>query len=381
MGATKIRLEGTFVKFFSISIFCGFLLLISCNKDSSENPTIDEAINLTLIGEDLDKVYQYDYNSETDEGFQTDLSSELGISNDYLTLRQLNDKLSFFSLSNGAISLHQKDLVSSGITTYTEFYTITTERSLVWGFSNDNSVYFGLYKPFGSTNLALRIVDLETLEGFDLAIEFGIDQLFQPLYHDGKLVITYRTGDGEYKIILFDTQTEIISKTLELKSSKPSVLITEDGELAIFAQNDNENTVLELFDMVNLISISKNELQFDHPFPTGPINGTLADGKLYYEYTYPQPFSLVKGPAIFDILTGTNTVLDLSGAIEKLNSEKGLDIQPILGQYLSGKNVFAISYTLPNGEIYEPGGFLLLSSDGKLRAQKNLNFVPTYFVD
>ena len=381
MGSTKIRVEVTFMKFFSISIVCGLLLLISCNKDSTDNPTIDEAINLTLIGEDLDKVYQYDYNSETDEGFQTDLSSELGITNYYLTLRQLGNTLSFFTFSNGAISLHQKDLITSGVTMYPDFYNITSERSLVWGLSNENSVYFGLYKPFGSTNLALHIVDLETLEGFDLAIEFGIDQLFQPLYHDGKLVITYRTGDGEYKIIIFDTLTDVIAKTLELKSSKPSVLITENGELAIFTQNDNENTVLELFDLVNLISISKDELQFDHPFPTGPINGALMDGKLYYEYTYPQPFSLIKGPAIFDISTGTNTVLDLSGIIEKLNSEKGMDIQPFLGQYLPGKNVFAISYTLPNGEIDEPGGFLLISTDGKLRAQKNLNFVPTYFVD
>ncbi|RRQ49923.1 hypothetical protein DZC72_04885 [Maribacter algicola] len=349
--------------------------------DSTENPTIDEAINLTLIGEDLDKVYQYDYNSETDEGLQTDLSSELGISNDYLTLRQLNDKLSFFSLSNGAISLYQKDLVSSGITTYPEFYTITSERSLVWGLSSENSVYFGLYKPFGSTNLALRIVDLQTLEGFDIAIEFGIDQLFQPLYHDGKLVITYRKGNEDYKIILFDTQTDDIVKTFELGGSKPSVLITEEGELGIFTKENNENTFLELFDMENLLNISVRELQFDQSFPTGPINGKLMGDKLYYDYVYQQPFSLSKGPAIFDISTGTNTVLDLSGTIEKLNSEKSLDIQPILGQYLPDKNVFAISYILPNGEIDEPGGFLLLSTEGKLRAQKNLNFVPTYFVD
>ena len=366
---------------FGIFCVCNLLLLISCAKESSEEQSVDRSIDLTIIGEDLERVYQYDYNSETDEGFQTDLSNEIGITNYYLTLRQLEKKLFFFTLSNGAISLYEKDLITSGVTSYSEFFTITTERSLVWGLSNENSVYFGLYKPFGSTNLALHSFNLQTLKGFDIALEFGIDQLFQPLYSDGKLVITYRTGNGEYKIVIFDTVKDNIAKTFELVSSKPSILITEEGELAIFTKKDNENTVLELFDLNNLLSISQRELQFDQAFPTGPINGKLIGNKLYYEYSYPQPFSLAEGPAILDISNGSNTVLDLLGIIEKLNSEKGLDIQPILGQYLPNENVFAISYVLPNGEISEPGGFLLISEDGKLRSQKNLNFVPTYFVE
>ncbi|MDC6390863.1 hypothetical protein PP182_19415 [Maribacter sp. PR1] len=377
-----IRFRGRVIlKRFRVFFVFIVVLLTACNKDEVENQSIDEVINLTVIGEDLENVYQYDYNSGTEEGFQTNLSSELGISNNYLTLRQLDDKLSFFTLSNGAVSLFEKDLVTSSITTYPEFYNNSFERSLVWGLSNEISVYFGLYKPFGSTNLALHIVNLEDLQGFDIALEFGIDQLFQPLYRDGTLVLTYRSGNGDYKIILFDTEKDVIAKTFEFGSSNPSILITEEGNLAIFTQNDNENSFLELFDMINLIRISKNELQFDQPFPTGPINGKLKDNKLFYEYTYPQPFSLVRGPAIFDTSTGSNTVLDLLGIVEKLNREKDMDIQPIIGQFLPDKNLFAISYVLPNGAINEPGGFLLISTDGMLRAHKNLEFVPTYFVE
>lgn len=380
MRINSILVKRSFLDFCLFSV-CFIFLMSSCSKDNVVEQSIEEAIDLTLIGEDLDKVYQYDYNSETDEGFQTDLSNELGITNYYLTLRQLGTKLYFFSLSNGAISLVEKDLITSDVTTYPEFYTITPERSLVWGLSNENSVYFGIYKPFGSTNLALHSVNLQNLQGFDFALEFGIDQLFQPLYNEGKLVISYRTGNGEYKIVLFDTENDIVANIFDLGSSKPSILITEEGELAIFTQNDGNNTLMELFDMRNLISLSKKELEFDQAFPTGPINGKLIGNKLYYQYSYQQPFSLAEGPAIFDVSNGSNTILDLVGIREDLKSEKGIDIEPILGQYLPSKNVFAISYILPNGEISEPGGFLLISPDGKLRSQKNLSFVPTYFVE
>lgn len=373
----KSSLSNSFISFG----LCLITLLISCSREDADNPTVDEPINLTLIGEDLDKVYQYDYNSITDEGNQIDLSSELGITNYYLTLRQLDNEIFFFTYTNGAISLYQKNLMTSGVTSYPEFYNITSERSLIWGLSNETSVYFGLYKPFGSTNLALHIVSLETLEGFDISLEFGIKQLYQPLYHNGKLIITYRTGDENYKVVVFDTISNNMVKTFEFGTSNPSILITENGELAIFTQMESENTVLELYDLESLLRTFRRELQFDKPFSTGPINGTIQGNKLYYEYSYPQPFSLVKGPAIFDIESGNNTVLDLLVIIKKLKNEQGLDVQPIIGQYLSNQNVFAISYVLPSGEITEPGGFLLIDTEGKLIAQKNLSFVPTYFVD
>ncbi len=356
------------------------LICTACSSDNAFQDENIEGIAITIIGEDLNTVYQYDYESATDLGIQTNLSTELGINNNYLTLRQLNNTMSFFTYSNNAISLYQKDLVSGGITTFPEFYGITSERSLIWGLNTEESVYFGLYKPLGSTNLALRVVGLADFEGFDVSLEFGIDQLFEPLYSNGKLFMTYRSGGGDYKIVVYDTDQNKTIKNFEFGSTKPSILITDVGNLAVFTQNENENTFLELFDDANLLSLSKTELEFDQPFSAGPINAALSDNKLYYQYTYPQPSQVEKGPAMLDISTGENTILDVLGIIDKVKEENGYVVKTLFGQYLSSKNIFAISFVLPNGTEAELGGFILVGLDGTVLAQKNLNFIPTYFV-
>lgn len=368
-------------RFHSGVLWCILFIVSACSSDDMDFQEMPKDFKVTLIGEDLSSVYQYDYDHATNQGIQTNLSTELGVSNSYLTLRQLNETLSFFSFSNNAISLFQKDLITSKVKTYPEFYNITAERSLVWGLTNEDSVYFGLFKPFGSTNLALRVVGIPDFEGFDVSLELAIDQLFEPLYSNGKLFIIYRTGSGDHKLVVYDTDVDSIRKTIDFGRLKPSVLISDEGNLAVFTQNENENTVLELFDGANLESLTKMELQFDNPFATGPINGALVGDNLFYQYNYQQPSEIINGPAIFNITTGSNTILDILGIINKLREEMGMEVQPLLGQYLPAIDLFAISYILPNGTEMEPGGFLLISTDGNLQVQKNLNFVPTYFVE
>jgi hypothetical protein len=357
------------------------ILCIGCSSDDTLQEENREGVAITIIGEDLNAVYQYDYDSASDIGIQTNLSTELGISNNYLTLRQLNNTLSFFTYANNAISLFQKDLASGGIKTFPEFYGITDERSLIWGLNNETSVYFGLYKPFGSTNLALRIVDLGNFQGFDVSLEFGIEQLFEPLYSDGRLYITYRSGIGEYKIVVYDTDKDIISKTFEFGAVPPSILITDLGDVAIFTRGENKNTLLELFDSSNLIRIKKMELELEQSLATGPINAYLEGDKLYYQYAYTQPFQIVNGPAILDITTGNNTILNVLGIINDLNEQNGFSIQPVIGQYLYSQNLFAISYAQLNEDEAALGGFILVGLDGNLLVHKSLNFVPTYFVE
>ena len=157
-------------------------LLFSCSKDDVQETENILDINLTIIGEDAQEVYQYDYESVNNEGTQINLSSQLGINNNYLTLREFEGSLSFYSFSNSAISLTQKNLATGSITSFPNFYTISAERSLVWGINDGNSVYFGLYKPLGSTNLTLRVVSFADMQGFDISLEFGIARLYEPLY-------------------------------------------------------------------------------------------------------------------------------------------------------------------------------------------------------
>ena len=356
-------------------------LLFSCSKDDVQETENILDINLTIIGEDAQEVYQYDYESVNNEGTQINLSSQLGINNNYLTLREFEGSLSFYSFSNSAISLTQKNLATGSITSFPNFYTISAERSLVWGINDGNSVYFGLYKPLGSTNLTLRVVSFADMQGFDISLEFGIARLYEPLYDNGNLFITYLTGGGSYKLVVYNADANAVVKTLEFGKEKPSFLITDLGNLAVFMQDGNGNTNLEMFDTINFLSISKSVFTMAQPFEAGPINGAIVKEKLYYQYVYTQPFEIENGPAVLDLTSGDNTILDIVGLMNKVNDDEGIIIRPLFGQYLSGINLFAISYALQNAVGEEIGGFLLVSIDGNLVTQRNLEFLPTHFVD
>ncbi len=290
-------------------------ILFSCSNDDIQETKNIQDFNLTIIGEDLQDVYQYDYKSLNDTGTQVNLSSELGIQNNYLTLREFEGSLSFYSFSNSAISLVQKNLSTGRITSFADFYTISAERSLVWGINDENSVYFGLYKPLGSTNLTLRVVSFTNMQGFDISLEFGIERLYEPLYDNGNLFITYLTGSENYKLVVYNVDANAVVKTFEFGKDKPSFLITDLGNLAVFTQNGNGNTNLELFDTLNFLRLSTSLLPIAQTFKAGPLNGAIVNEKLYYQYVYTQPFEIENGPAVLNLNSGDNTILDIVGLI------------------------------------------------------------------
>jgi hypothetical protein len=357
------------------------VFLFSCSNNDVEVIENIQDFNLTIIGEDAQEVYQYEYESVNNAGNQINLSSQLGIQNNYLTLREFQGSLSFYSFSNSAISIIQKNLATGRITSFPNFYTISAERSLVWGINDENSVYFGLYKPLGSTNLTLRIVSFADMQGFDISLEFGIAKLYEPLYDNGNLFITYLTGGGSYKLVVYNADANAVVKTFDFGKEKPSFLITDLGNLAVFMQDGRGNTNLEMYDTLNFLSLSTSVLPIAQTFNAGPINGAIVNDKLFYQYVYTQPFEIENGAAVLDLTSGDNTILDIVGLVNKVNDDEGITIRPLFGQYLSGINLFAISYALQNVVGEEIGGFLLVSIDGNLVAQGKLKFLPTHFVD
>ena len=364
-------------------LFLFFFLGVSCSKNDdavTEEAVKIEDISFQAIGLDTQAIYQYSYDGAQDTEETVNLSTELGLGSEYLTLRQLGKTLSFYTFSQGKFSLLQKNVSTGAVQTYIDFYTNSSARSIVWGVNNEESVFFGYFNPQGSTNLAIQNVALDNFQGSDLSLEFNIEQLYQPLYHNGKLFITYKNSASEYKISIYDTDSYALIQTIGYGAVSPSILIDDNGNLAVFKFGDGSNISLEIRDIDNFMVLEQFEFELNHRFGTGPINAIVKDKMLFYEYEYLQPFDIDTGPAVLDFDTGENRILDLVGTINEIEALEDISTYVVWQQYDSVEDVFLVSYgTFSDSPILE-GGVIVLSPKGALLKNIDLPFVPTYFV-
>lgn len=362
-------------------LLLGILLVDGCSKDAISNNEEDSIIpSFIVIGEDLDFAYEYRYNGLTDKGEIKSLSEELGVFSDYLTLRQSETSLAFYSFSSGSFSLARKNIISGNSERFQNFYTNTGERSILWGINTENTVFFGFYAPVGTANLGILAVDLNGVLVEEFILENNILNLYQPLYGNGKLFITFRDSMGNYKIVVFNTNTRQVVKTLQFEKAAPAILFDDFGDLAVVRPVVGLDAALEVYDF-NTLEIKKQfPITLNQTFVAGPLSGILNNNKLYYSYAYSQPFSLSSGPAVLDIAQNSNVIIDLLSLVDNLESELGKTIIPISQGYSKFQNVFFVGYgILNNGERVE-GGVLIISASGELLKNIAIPFAPTYFV-
>jgi hypothetical protein len=176
---------------FCLLIFSTFFLGCTNDDIKPEMASDDQMPDYTVIGQNFQSVYQYDYDGSLDEGELFNLTQESNINREYLTLRQVSQVLTFFSFAAGSFSAIQRNYVTGESTFLNEFYTVSNERSVTWGASSENKLFLGFFSPEGSTNYGIRTIDLATDQEVDLNIEFNVNDVFEPLYSDGRLLITY----------------------------------------------------------------------------------------------------------------------------------------------------------------------------------------------
>ncbi|MBT8239323.1 MAG: hypothetical protein HKP38_10690 [Croceitalea sp.] len=357
------------------------LLLASCSSDDVVVPDeIAVLPSFMAIGEDELNVFQINYDGQTKMAATNDLSAELGINSNYLTLRQVDQQLTFYTFSAGAFNLAQKDIVSGAIQRFDRFYVNTDERSIVWGANSLDSVFFGFYAPLGSTNLALRVIDINNQLGEDIDLEFNINTLYQPLYANGKLFITYQNNLGEYKIVVYNTVTQSLSTTLNFNDRAPSIFLNNEDNVAILSNASGSAMQLQVFDFDTLEEMDLYELDLNQVFLPGAINMELMADKLYYEFQFSQPSEVISGPAVYDLANNTNTVFDITGIINAVEEELDIALFPIVQDYSPLKDAFLIGFAEINNQNELKGGVIGISAEGQLLGTLETPFVPTYFV-
>ena len=357
------------------------LSMIGCNSDDSSD-TIPMEVEVPVasfiaIGEDSENAYQYNFEGSTELGELINLTQELNVTPDYLTLREVDDLISFYFFSQGAFSLVVRDVRTGFSATYSDFFANSPGRSVAWGINTESNVFFGFFGPSGTRNFGVQDVNLQTTEIQDTAIDVDVDFIFQPLLVNRKVYFVYRTNLGDFKFTFYDTVTQSAGPILDFGTIPISFLVADSGDLAII--KNGVAATLELYDADTLTLLETLPLQFNTAFSAGPVEGAVfEDGILYYAFPYVQPSEFPSGPASFDIASQENNLIDFFGIADDVEAELGESIALTVQLYDPLQNVFLVGYEVLDGSAR--GGVLQISVDGELVFNASTTFVPTYFV-
>ncbi|MEO0573144.1 MAG: hypothetical protein AAF039_15660 [Bacteroidota bacterium] len=358
------------------------LLFFSCSTDDSNGPTQQKEIeipvaNFTVIGQDLNNVYQFDYDAPSDQGLLQNLTQDFNINTNYLTLREVDDLLSFYFFANGAFSLIVKDVRTGASATYTDFFANSPGRSVAWGINNETNVFFGFFGPFGTRDIGIQDVSLQNGATQDTPVDVDIDFVFQPLLFNGKIYFVYRTNMGDYKFTFYDILTQSVGPILGFGAIPISFLVAQSGNLALI--KNGVDATLEIYDSDSLTLLETLPLQFNTAFSPGPVDGAVfQDGILYYAFPFVQPAEFPEGPASFDTNTQENNLIDFFGIADSIEEGLGESIGLTVQIYDPFQNVFLVGYEVLDQSAR--GGVLQISNEGNLISNVSTTFVPTYFV-
>ena len=355
---------------------------LSCSKDDGvDTDTVREPdINVMLIGEDSERVYQYNYNAANDTEIQTDLTQELGLDSSYLTLRQNGDLLSFYTFASGNFSLIQKNVATGASTIEANFYAENSKQSILWGTNDEQNIYLGFFSPERTSNFGVLTIDISSGFQSELLIEEDIQNSYQPIYHQGKLILTYRDNLDNYKVAVVETATNSILTTLKFETQIPNIFIDDMGDVAILKSDSGENYSYTIYDASSFAPIDEGDFSLRRFFNPGILTARLIEEKLFYYGLYVQPAEVLFRPSVFDLNMDVETLFDMEGIVRRVEEASNKSIQ-LVSQGIDQKSrSYLVGYSnLGNADIFD-GGMLVVSFDGELIRDIELPFVPTYFL-
>lgn len=357
--------------------------MVGCQNDDapSMQPEEPQGYELVAIGEDGQNLYQFSINTAVGDTLTTNLSEELSIDGFFLTLRQVGDEVSFFSFSGGFFSWSKKDVVTGAVQILDDFYEDTPERSIVWGTNSENTIYLGHYRPSGTRNLALLGIPTGNTERFDLQLEFNIENLYQPVYFENRLFMTYRDGTQQYKVTVINTTDNTVQTTLDFGAEAPGLFITEDQNLGVIQFGESNSRTLTVYDLNSLAELDSYSTDINLPADSGESQNVHFDnGVLYFSATYPQPSPINFGPAVYDFATNDLLLPDLAMMVANYENESGKRITLTSQGFSNSQKLFFVGYAEADALGAQPGGFFVINAQGELVDRISTDFVPFYFL-
>lgn len=367
----------------SIIFLAPLLVVFIWGCSSDDQGPAPEAVSVlrdfTVLGEDLESVFQYTYRTGG-EPEVVNLTQLNNLSNQFLTLRQNGEVLTFYTFSDGNFSAIQRN-VQTGESRFLEnIYSVSNDRSVIWGINSPDKLFFGYYSPRGTNDFGMRSVDILTEAVTDFPIEDNVQNVYEPLYHSGKLFVTFRSATGAYRTLTYDASDLSLLASWDFGTAIPSVFIGESGDVVVITGAGGNSYLQTLYNFDTLEKLEETPFEVNRFFPPGPLEAQLIANRLYYLNFYAQPSLVPFGPAIYDFILKENLIIDTVGIVQELEQESGDVITLTAYGYLAEGKTFLLGYTRDFNSGLFQGGVLVISETGEVIENIQTPFIPIYFV-
>ena len=368
-------------RIFYLSVFLSLFIWSCSSDDAEEQEPLNEQnfAHFQFIGEDENSIFWYDYDAEQELLSSMNLTADDNLDRFYITLRQVDEVLSFFSLFQGSFSLFQKNIRTNSISTTEDFISITGERSVIWGANSETQILIGYYSPPGSGEFGVRVLDTSTGNFVDTPLASNVFDTLDPLYFNQRLFAAFMDNNDRYYLIVFNTADFSIVRGFDFGDEIPSFLIDDNGNLVLLRGRQGVFTK-EVYAPANMDLLMSQSFELNEFFDPGPINAYLRDNKLYYQSALVQPAPIAYTPAVYNFDNAENPITDILTIRETVIDQLGQNFIPTAFGFDSVNRNFLMGFanTSPAGTFN--GGVIIIAEDGSLVETLELSVVPTYFI-
>lgn len=357
-----------------------FLWNCSNDDDLPREDIVSDVPDFILLGEDLNYLHLYSYDASEEDATSVNLTVEDNLGVDIITVNQVEEVVTFYSFASDSFSALQKNILTGEGRQLPAFYTLEDNRSVIWGTNSESHLFLGYYSPRESGDYGMRSIDINTNLTSDILLEGNVTNVYDPVYYNGKLLLTYKVTGESYKILVLDAATSNVLHKWEFEQEIPSIYIEEAGDIAIITSSDGNLYTHSIYDFDTYTPREEENFIINRFFAPGPLQADLVGNKMYYLFFYAQPAAVTFSPAVYDFSTDQNKIVDMAGIVRQLENESGITIGLTVFDYVPQNRSFLVGYTRDFNNGRFQGGIMVISEDGELLRNIETPFVPIYFI-
>lgn len=377
------------IKNFSLKLALSLIaiVLLSCSSDNDNNSveednidnpdedTVDdlqEIASFLIIGRNTNQnTFQYDFSKESQSGELKNITDQTPTFFNSANLKE--NLLSFYQLQ----SLWIKDINTNNITVRENFFDLSDGESVFLNENSANTIFTAYEKPSISNDLYIRAKDIATATEVDILIGKA-DWVYGLLYSQNRLIIAYSFTENQetsHYVSVLNTTDNTIVKTLNFDTRVPFISTNDSGDVLL------RHGFSFTFGLYTLNDMELTKEYTAEAGIEGIDSGLFNENSIYYLQPLAQPGPYAYYPAVYNIETKTNKVIDFFMAFNDYKSNNNIaGISIIDSVFDFDKNTVLISTYITYADQTFRAGVFEFDVDGNMLSDIIIDedFGPSY---